>query len=213
MPGDKPDALEILLMEKYGLPQTQAEAFAQEITTDNLRDVSVDPPRAGSHGKYLQEEALSGVADKTVKEMRDLHSFATAASNPEYRKMLPSVNQAYEDRLLESQQNTRNQAYQSSRNLEADKTDLAAGELERIANMLDWSAGIKPLGGQGAYTTKHTPPGDFSRMDRLEGEAAVIPVQQSAPRRPSLADEPAKADPYSARLQRALQFRNSLLGR
>lgn len=212
------EALVELLVSKYGVPPDEAEAYATDIIAAS-RGTSTRGLSPDGHGAALQEEALGNVASTEQERIVDLLNMAEIANRPGDKP------QAYTDRLAQSAANTRNNAARSlaERQREGDAQkrgaeindavvgrtldNVAGGELQRIANMLEYKDGIQSLGG-GAYSTEYEQPRDF-KQPLVEHPSTVIPVRK--PQAQPQAPQPIQ-DPYVERLVRATRARKALLG-
>jgi hypothetical protein len=222
------EALEKLLIEKYGLPPDQASAYAQEIIAGNRGTKGRGGQGAvGGHELGLQGEALTNVANDALKNYNSLADFGWTASMGG-RSVDPNSQANYDRRLADSANTTRRNAAQA-RERQIEGQDRALGtvdhEIARIANMLEFRQGIR-VQPDGSYTQAHDTPSDFTLALNPREEGPLTSVGNrpapAPPPPPVIGDvevtrlPPGNAsqpsNPYAERLRRATAARRAMLG-
>lgn len=149
MPG--PDALQNLLINKYGVSPADAEAYAYQITSGG---------QAGGHEGALKEEALTNVATNELGTMRNLGKFpqAVQAAQGGNAMGLSAQDLDFAIGLLDqSSQNTANKAQaagQARESLRGKAQENLAGEIanREVDRMGDFAAGYPKPGGESTST-------------------------------------------------------------
>lgn len=202
-----PDALDKLLIEKYGVLPDQVPS---------LKEAVLRGDKSITGANEIKGEALSSVADDQINRMNELRYLAGLAELHKRgtKTMGPELAADYQKYIDNSRANTRKQAQELADYEELQKYGIADRELNRMNNMNEYAAGIKDLG-NGAYQTNFAPPGDFRSLVPFNGPATVVPVQPqpSAPARASGdAQKGAGLQSYVEKLNRAYAARQALLG-
>lgn len=219
------EALVKLLIEKYHVPPDEAEAYAQDILAGSA-GTSVRGVQPGGHGDALRSEALKTIADDTLAGIWDMNNFVETAIQGGHSDF-PSIKRAYDEKIARSAANTREEAARAAEDRKAigrgaQAKDMVAqrvaeavtqNEITRLAHMLDFSQGIKPIPG-GGFTQQHRTPTDM-RAPLQEAPTTIIPVQKPMPRIElgEVTVEPlVRPDPYEDKLRKMAAFRKAALG-
>lgn len=201
-----PDALDKLLIEKYGVLPDQVPS---------LKEAVLRGDKSITGANEIKGEALSSVADDQINRMNELRYLAGLAelSKSGHRAMGPELEADYKKYINNARATTRKQAQELADYEEMQKNGLADRELNRINNMNEYVASVTPTGG-GSYETPYPHPGDFSTLNpSANGPTAVIPYYAN-PTAPGQATGPAAPGlrSYVDKLNRAYAARQALLG-
>lgn len=203
MPGPN-DPIVKLLVERYGMPLDEADAYAYKIYEG----------QAGTAGNAVRDDAMNAHIGQWQRDHAALTANVAAAANPSLLARNPDMEEPQRQFLQRGRDIIAGEGQIAKKEQDAKLTEATSNELSRLANMFDWSASIKPMP-RGGFTSPYAPPGDFSKLQ--PGGTAVIPVGPvvKAEKLPETDEELATRNVSVGlnRLLRAEQFRKSLLGR
>lgn len=180
-----PNALENLLINKYGVAPEDATAYATQIIASTQGD---------SHGAALKEEALSNVATNELGTMQSLGRFPQAVSAAQGGNTMGLSPQDLDfaiGLLDKSRQNTVDNAAKAGDFVRNSQAKTAAGMAEQTADNIRYAGAI-------------------NRPGQVE-EIPVLPKTLEVPVQPQEQPQPSP-HPYEAKLQRVMALRKSVLG-
>src|SRR5512139_192086 len=194
MPKETPDALEELLIKKYGVAPADASAYATQILTGSGNT---------DHEGALVSEALGNVAKDQLGNMRKLERFprtvevSMAQQDPAAAGLTPEDLVNALGMIQESRANTRANAVAARQR----QQDQAVQTVDQQAvSLQNAAAGLNSFAGAQRNMQAYGDP-----------RGALIPVGQQPGQWPATNPGPAP-DPHEMRLQRAYQLRKSILG-
>ena len=191
MPANGPDALETLLIEKYGVPPADASAYAAQIIAGG----------GGTHESALKSEALSNVAGGEMQRMLELRQFpqaVSAAQGGSVGNLTAEEVDAALRMLKQSSSNTRANAAQAADRSHRYKSSAAAaveGEGERLHDMA-------------AYMSDNAPAPTYHRTNE---QGVPVPTSYPYGQQPAPEVVPVQ-NVYDIKLQRAMAMRKAALG-
>ena len=202
MPESK-DALATLLAEKYEIPPDELESFRAAI----LRD---DPGVTG--GRYIQEEALTNVANTERSRIDDLNylvALAAPSPYPAHSKLAPGPQAKLDSMLAKSRESTREESKKLKAEKEALAIDAVDSERYRLGNMRSYIEGITPIESDENNDYWHAQRKSDNNFRTVELAEPGTILHQPKAEQPAA---PAAEDPYSARITRAMAARRAMLG-